>query len=368
MNTLFTLKLIFISVFRTTSFMLFQLLISTSANAVNEIPEKVYVSGEFRFSMITLDGKSMWESEIDSDFDIESVGRCRLEIIAYDDFYNSFPAEINHMLSNDGVLITTFQIKSVYTDEESRTRTKRISEIALDVSGQSIDDSKWLPTYVRAQNVLVSPTVEDGQLLLHQLSLGQPLGIQFSKDERPMDVAITVAPLKSNASLLLRKCMERVSLLEKKILHYNKSESTQVVQDNPQVIGDKLKPFIVEALELYQYDNFSLAIQLLLKAEPNTEYESAYVNRFIANLYAMDESGYRKAIPYLVKATSPKILKDKEHAQSLKLLADLSLATEKFESAVNNYQRWIDFTGNSDEVVIDRMEQARQGLKPKGKN
>ena len=129
-----------------------------------------------------------------------------------------------------------------------------------------------------------------------------------------------------------------------------------------QLVGQQVGKKIGKAFELYSADDVKGALALLLEINARKEYDRAYVDRFIANMYAtLGESN--KAIDYLKRAVQPDILNTNDHGDALKLLADLQMQTQAYEDALGNYDAWMEFTGKSDGDTWVKISNANYQLK-----
>ncbi|WP_448210949.1 tetratricopeptide repeat protein [Colwellia sp. MEBiC06753] len=124
-----------------------------------------------------------------------------------------------------------------------------------------------------------------------------------------------------------------------------------------QLVGPSVGKKVQKAFELYSADDIDGALVLLLEIEAKG-YDRAYVDRFIAVMYATKGDNEEKAISYLKQAIAPDILNEVDHGESIKLLADLQMQTKKYQDALNNYKAWMEFTGNEDAQTYVKIAQA----------
>ncbi|MEW6981801.1 hypothetical protein AAD001_04025 [Colwelliaceae bacterium 6471] len=130
-----------------------------------------------------------------------------------------------------------------------------------------------------------------------------------------------------------------------------------------QLVGPSVGKKIGKAFELYTADDIDGALVMLLDIDASKTYDRAYVDRFIAVMYATKGDQEQKAIDYLKKAVAPDILNEADHGESLKLLADLQMQTKAYNDALKNYYAWMDFTGKSDGNTWVKVAQAYAELK-----
>ncbi|WP_414830216.1 tetratricopeptide repeat protein [Alteromonas sp. H39] len=124
------------------------------------------------------------------------------------------------------------------------------------------------------------------------------------------------------------------------------------------LVGERTGKKVQKAFEAYNEDRVDEALEILYDIEPSDDFDKSYVGRFIGNLLAAREGQGTKALGYLTDAVQPKVLNDTEHAQTLKLIGDLSMQENKYNDAVKWYKEWMDFTCKEDPDVYTRMAQA----------
>lgn len=118
---------------------------------------------------------------------------------------------------------------------------------------------------------------------------------------------------------------------------------------------------IMQAFELYEEDDIPGAISLLEEINTRTEYDTAYVNRFLGNLYAANDQA-SEAIRRLEQAVQADILGFNDHEAAMILLANLHLQEENFAEAIEGYRNWLQFAGEMDADVFVRMANAHLQL------
>lgn len=124
-------------------------------------------------------------------------------------------------------------------------------------------------------------------------------------------------------------------------------------------VGKKVQ----EAFELYTEDDIKGALEVLLDINLKKPYDTAYVSRMIAIMYATLGNNEKLTIDYLKKAIEPDLLNELEHGESLKLLADMQLQTKDYKGALKNFYAWMDFTGKSDGQTYIKIANAYYELK-----
>jgi len=141
------------------------------------------------------------------------------------------------------------------------------------------------------------------------------------------------------------------------------AEKSEKPKRKTQLVGPSVGKKVAKAFELYSADDIPGALVLLLDIEANKVFDRAYVDRFIAVMYATLGNEEAKSIEYLIAAVKPDILNEADHGDAIKLLADLQLQTKRYEEALVNYKAWMDFTGKSDGDTWSKISQAHYELK-----
>ncbi|MDF3126096.1 hypothetical protein [Rheinheimera sp. 1928-s] len=121
-------------------------------------------------------------------------------------------------------------------------------------------------------------------------------------------------------------------------------------------VGEKVGKAIAKAYELYSAEQLNEAIATLQGVESSNEFDMAYLNRFLGNMWAAKDE--KKAIDYLRKAMKPDVLSFADQAAGTRLLADLLLSDKQYNEAIKTYYQWMDFTGEKDANVYLRIASA----------
>lgn len=130
------------------------------------------------------------------------------------------------------------------------------------------------------------------------------------------------------------------------------------------IVGPSVGKKVQKAFEAYSEDRIDDAIELLLAIETSKEYDRAYVDRFIANMYATKGGEHSKtALVYLEKAVKNNALNEREHSDSIKLLGDLQMQEKMYAKAIANYTEWMKVTGKEDSSTYTKIAQAYYELK-----
>ncbi len=130
-----------------------------------------------------------------------------------------------------------------------------------------------------------------------------------------------------------------------------------------QLVGPRVGKKVQKAFELYSADDIQGALNILLEIDPSKDYDKAYVNRFIAVMYATLGNNEQKTIDYLTKAVEPDILNEVDHGEALKLLADMQMQVKNYKEALKYYYQWMEFTGKEDGPTYVKIANAYYSLK-----
>ncbi len=122
--------------------------------------------------------------------------------------------------------------------------------------------------------------------------------------------------------------------------------------------GQRVGRKVQSAFEAYSQDLLDEAIEILREIDAKDSFDRAYVDRFLGNLLASKEGQGKNALDYLLRAVSEKNLNDSEHAQTLRLVADLNMQQRQFPQAIEYYEKWMEFTCKSNPDVYTRQAQA----------
>ncbi|WP_417665481.1 tetratricopeptide repeat protein [Pseudidiomarina sp.] len=130
-----------------------------------------------------------------------------------------------------------------------------------------------------------------------------------------------------------------------------------------QTVSERVGRRLMTALDLYtEEEDTKGAIAILEEIDPSSEFDTAYLNRFLGNLYAADNE-VEKAFDLVKKAADADVLGFADQALVLKLTADLALQSEEYRTALTYYGRWLQFTGEADPDVFLRIANAYYELK-----
>lgn len=122
--------------------------------------------------------------------------------------------------------------------------------------------------------------------------------------------------------------------------------------------GQKVGKKVGKALDAYNNDLIDEALNILYEIDTSDTFDRAFTDRFIGSLLASQTGKAKQAIEYLQKAVAPNELNDVEQVSTIKLIADLSLQEEQFDSAIKSYKQWLKVTCKEDFDVYLRMANA----------
>src|SRR5690554_7107130 len=145
-------------------------------------------------------------------------------------------------------------------------------------------------------------------------------------------------------------------------------EEVTAMQENRRshALGDRLARAVVQAFEHYEASEVQQAIVVLEELSPRSEYERAYIGRFLGTMYAsLDEENAQpaKALELLSEAVALDILSYSDQKQSWQLLGNLQLQEEHYKDAIETFKRYLQFAGEWDADILFRMAAALMELK-----
>jgi len=144
-------------------------------------------------------------------------------------------------------------------------------------------------------------------------------------------------------------------------------EEVQRARDNRrnQALGERQARAVMEAFENYEEGDIMAAIRILRDINARSDYDRAYVSRFLGTMYASledDQAQPERAIEHLEAAVRPDLLSWSDQRQSLQLLSNLYLMVERYEDALRGFQNYLQFTGEWDPDILVRMASAHMEL------
>lgn len=162
---------------------------------------------------------------------------------------------------------------------------------------------------------------------------------------------------KITKSLMLVASIALVQLPTADFVQAADAKSQEKKKRKTQLVGPSVGKKVAKAFELYSADDIKGALELLLEINAKKDYDRAYVDMFLARLYATtgDEAN---AIKYLKTAVAPDILNEKDQDESMKLLGDMQMQVKAYKEAIDSYNNWMEFSGKSDGDVWVKITSA----------
>ena len=124
------------------------------------------------------------------------------------------------------------------------------------------------------------------------------------------------------------------------------------------IVGERTGKKIQKALEAYNNDLVDEALALLYEITAKASYDRAFTDNFIGKMLAGKDGEGKKALQYLKGSVEPKALNDSEHANTLRLVGDLSMQEKEYRQAIEYYDKWMKFTCKQDPDIYTRKAQA----------
>lgn len=100
-----------------------------------------------------------------------------------------------------------------------------------------------------------------------------------------------------------------------------------------QAVGQSSAKKVQRSFKAYQDGSLDEAITILLEANPKQKFDQAYVARMLGNFYA-EKGQMDTAIKYLTEAVNANVLGGADHAQTLRLLADIMIGERRFKESI----------------------------------
>lgn len=138
-------------------------------------------------------------------------------------------------------------------------------------------------------------------------------------------------------------------------------EAQKKARDN-KAASQSIGRAIMDAFELYEEEKIKEAIVVLEDQDPEPGYDSAYLGRFLGNLYAADER-MADALRVLKSAVDQDVLGWSDQAAAMKLVGQISLQEEKYEQSLEYLKKWVQFTGERESQVFLYMANANYQMK-----
>ena len=99
-------------------------------------------------------------------------------------------------------------------------------------------------------------------------------------------------------------------------------------------------------------------IVLLREIEAKEDFDSASIDRFLGQILVQQDNQQDEALKLLKSAAGKNVLNDRDQADLLKLVADLSIQEEQYDQSIKWYEQWMKFTCKQDPDIYTRMAKA----------
>ncbi|GIU24183.1 tetratricopeptide repeat protein [Shewanella schlegeliana] len=132
------------------------------------------------------------------------------------------------------------------------------------------------------------------------------------------------------------------------------AEKCPIEKRKSKAVGQSASKKVQKSFEAYTEGNVDEAIAILLEANPKNDFDKAYIDRMLGNFYA-EKGQMGTAVKYLKSAVNADILGGVDHAQTLRLYADLLIGEKKFKESIPMYYQWMEFTCKEDPQVYKRI-------------
>ncbi|GIU08255.1 tetratricopeptide repeat protein [Shewanella sp. MBTL60-112-B1] len=132
------------------------------------------------------------------------------------------------------------------------------------------------------------------------------------------------------------------------------AEKCPIEKRKSKAVGQSASKKVQRSFEAYTEGNLDEAISILLEANAKSDFDKAYIARMLGNFYA-EKGQMATATKYLKSAVDADILGGVDHAQTLRLYADLLIGEKKFKESIPMYYKWMEFTCKEDAQVYKRI-------------
>ncbi|GIU44860.1 hypothetical protein TUM4438_17040 [Shewanella sairae] len=132
------------------------------------------------------------------------------------------------------------------------------------------------------------------------------------------------------------------------------AEKCPIEKRKSKAVGQSASKKVQKSFEAYTEGNLDEAISILLEANAKNDFDKAYIARMLGNFYA-EKGQMGTATKYLKSAVDADILGGVDHAQTLRLYADLLIGDKKFKESIPMYYKWMEFTCKEDPQVYRRI-------------
>lgn len=129
-----------------------------------------------------------------------------------------------------------------------------------------------------------------------------------------------------------------------------------------QAVGERTGRAVTQAFELYQEEKLKEGLEVLKGARTGSDFDRAFVDRYIGQFYFMIGEDLQLALDYMVRAAKPDILSFSDQASLLETIAHLHAQKENHRESIDAYEAWMHFTGDEKPEVYLRIANAYYNL------
>lgn len=133
-----------------------------------------------------------------------------------------------------------------------------------------------------------------------------------------------------------------------------------------QVVSERTGRAVSRAFDLSQEDQLKEGLQVLLDTRTSSDFDRAFVDRYIGIFYLQIGEDMQRALEYLERAARPDILSFTDQAATLETIAQLHLQNEAYQKAIDAYRKWMHFTGEEKHDTYFRIAVAYQNMEQYG--
>jgi Flp pilus assembly protein TadD len=140
-------------------------------------------------------------------------------------------------------------------------------------------------------------------------------------------------------------------------------------QGKTKLLGERAGKKLQKAYETYLNEEINektrvtQAIRMLRDIDTKEDFDKATVDKFLGQLLVSEDGKQLEALKLLSGAVDLNVLNDRDQADLLKLVADLSIQEEKYSNSIKYYNKWMDYTCKEDGDVYTRMAKAYTEMK-----
>lgn len=125
-----------------------------------------------------------------------------------------------------------------------------------------------------------------------------------------------------------------------------------------QAVGERTGRAVTQAFELYQEEKVKEGLAILEGARTASDFDRAFVDRYIGQFYVIIGEDMAKALEYLDRSVKPDVLGFADQANVLEMIAQIHLQNESYQQSIDAYRAWIHFTGEQKADTYYRIAQA----------